>query len=73
MRRAPDHKFVVRHQRKQQLILRALEQMDTSGETAHESAAVTDMIVRLEDLIRRRQRRRAVGETIQEREQRVER
>lgn len=65
--RPKEHKFVVRHQRKQRLILRALEQMDTSNETAHESAAVTDMILRLEELLLRRQRRRLIGTTIRPR------
>jgi hypothetical protein len=64
MTRPADHKFIVRHQRKQQLLLRALEQMDTSAETPHESAAVIDMINRLEELLSRRQRRRALGGTV---------
>ncbi|HXG58134.1 MAG TPA: hypothetical protein VNL91_03855 [Thermoanaerobaculia bacterium] len=65
--RPREHKFIVRHQQKQRLLLRALEQMDTSSETPAESAAITEMIVRLEELISRRQRRRFIGETVQER------
>jgi hypothetical protein len=68
-----DHKFVVKHQRKQQIILRALEEMDTSKETPHETAAVIDMVSRLEDLIGRRQRARAIGEPISPRRKRVTR
>jgi hypothetical protein len=62
--RPKEHKFVVRHQHKQMLLLRALEQMDTSKETAAESAAVTDMMNRLEELLGRRRRRRLLGETL---------
>lgn len=52
-----ERRFVVHHQEKQRIILRALEQMDTAGETAEESAAVTEMVVKLERLLDRRQRR----------------
>lgn len=61
---AKEHKFVVRHQRKQQLILRALDRRDRTGETAHETAAVEDMIARLELLLGGRQRRRLLGASV---------
>lgn len=72
-RRGPrkEHKFVVRHQRKQELLKRALEEMNDEGETAAESAAVSQMIARLEDLIARRQRSRAIGESVKEQRQRL--
>jgi hypothetical protein len=50
------HVFWVGHQFKQRLILRALNEMNTSCETENESAAITEMIVELETLISRRQR-----------------
>lgn len=64
-----DHKFVVRHQVKQTLILRALEEMDTSRETPEETAAATAMLVRLQQLLRRRKRRRLIGRAIGRREE----
>jgi hypothetical protein len=63
-----DHKFTVRHQQKQLLLLRALEQMDTSGETPAESAAVTAMMVRLEALVANRQRRRSLDPAVPRRQ-----
>lgn len=59
--RSSEHKFVVRHQQKQRLLLRALESMDTSSETRSESEAVSEMIVRLEELLARRQRIAVLG------------
>jgi len=53
--------FRVRHQAKQRLLLRALEQMEQSEETPLESAAVEAMVIELERLLGRRQRRRELG------------
>lgn len=54
------HRFAVDHQQKQRLLLRALEQMDTSGETTEETRAVVQMITRLEELVGRRKRARVL-------------
>jgi hypothetical protein len=56
--RPHDHRFVVRHRAKLLILYRAIEQMDTSTETPAESAAAVEMLGRLEELIRRRRKRR---------------
>ena len=57
---AHEHVFRVRHQEKQRILLRALEQMGDNSESPPESAAITEMIVRLETLIKRRKRSRCL-------------
>ncbi len=51
------HLFTVRHQHKQRLLLRALELMDDDQQSPAESKAITAMIVRLEEVLARRERR----------------
>jgi hypothetical protein len=59
-----EHKFVVRHQAKQRILLRALEEMTAGAETPEESAVVTEMIIRLEELLERRQKRVRLPRTV---------
>lgn len=49
------HRFSVHHQVKQRLLLKALNDMDTSAETPEESRAIVEMITRLEKLLSSRQ------------------
>lgn len=56
--RSSEHAFRVRHQRKQELLLRALEQLKSESETPVETQAIVDMIRELEQLLAMRQRSR---------------
>lgn len=53
--------FRVTHQAKQRLLLRALDEMDTSRESREESAAVVEMIARLESLLAKVSRQRTLA------------
>jgi hypothetical protein len=60
-RKPKRHGFRVDHQCKQRLLLRALNEMDTTTESREESAVVVEMIARLEEVLADRERRRTLA------------
>lgn len=55
-RRPNGYRFSIRHQEKQRMMLRALEEMSTKSETQEESAMIAEMIIELEHLLAARRR-----------------
>ena len=64
-RKSHSYGFRVTHQRKYKLLLRALNEMDTQAETPDETAAVMEMVSRLEFLLSCVVRRRTLSKQTQ--------